>query len=210
MSIPQRVKPECPPDAHKVFREPENKVNAQLAVFINDKDVDNCQLEDLIYVLSLMSKSPLLICSNELYQKILDNKTDEFKPNLLIVDNNKAYIKYLDNSQSSLLDFYDFSDFSADFSKFLITIEQKAFIGINMLSMFILRSIFTVYPWDKLLANDFIKQYINACKLLNEQNILLLNDIRYGKRDYMDAKDTDAYAFLKLERKLFLQYPTED
>ena len=76
--------------------------------------------------------------------------------------------------------------------------------------MLILRSISTVYPWDKLLAGDFIRQYIKASDAISDEDRDLLRQIRYGKYDPMNAKDTKAYQFLRLERKLFLQYPSED
>ena len=78
--------------------------------------------------------------------------------------------------------------------------------------MFILRSISTVYPWDELLANQFLGQYTAALKDLTESDIKLLTDVRYGRFDALKVEEESktAYKFLRLERKLFLQYPTED
>lgn len=82
----------------------------------------------------------------------------------------------------------------------------------DMLSMFTLRSISTVYPWDELLANQFLGQYLEASKALTDDDIALLTDVRYGRFDALsvEEKSATAYKFLRLERKLFLQYPTED
>lgn len=81
-----------------------------------------------------------------------------------------------------------------------------------MLSMFTLRSISTVFPWDRLLANQFLGQYLDASAQLTEADIKLLTDVRYGRFDALKVEEESktAYKFLRLERKLFLQYPTED
>lgn len=78
--------------------------------------------------------------------------------------------------------------------------------------MFTLRSVSTVYPWDKLLANQFLGQYTEAVSQLSEDDVKLLTDVRYGRFDALEVenKSKTAYKFLRLERKLFLQYPTED
>ena len=80
------------------------------------------------------------------------------------------------------------------------------------MSMFTLRSISTVFPWDELLANQFLGQYIKARAELTDSDIKLLEDVRYGRFDALKVEEESktAYQFLRLERKLFLQYPTED
>lgn len=49
-------------------------------------------------------------------------------------------------------------------------------------------------------------------KTLTDDDIALLTDVRYGRFDALNVeeKSATAYKFLRLERKLFLQYPTED
>ena len=57
-----------------------------------------------------------------------------------------------------------------------------------------------------------MRQYERARGLLSAADLDLLQDIRYGRKDGYSIKETDpnAYQYLRLERKLFLQYPTED
>ena len=38
MSQIERMHPDCPPDAHKVMRPPENPLNAQLCVFVTKEE----------------------------------------------------------------------------------------------------------------------------------------------------------------------------
>ena len=60
------------------------------------------------------------------------------------------------------------------------------------------------------LASDFIRQYLGACEILDDKEIQDLFDVRYGRQEGSALKDAKAFHFLKLERKLFLQYPTND
>ena len=110
------------------------------------------------------------------------------------------------------MDFYDLSAKGSDCSGFLDLLSKKCLICLNTLSMFTLRSVSTVYPWDKLLANQFLGQYTEAVSQLSEDDVKLLTDVRYGRFDALEVenKSKTAYKFLRLERKLFLQYPTED
>ena len=109
-------------------------------------------------------------------------------------------------------DIYDFAGNSDNYKEFLDLLEKKCLISLDLLSMFTLRSISTVYPWDKLLANQFLGQYLDASKTLTESDLKLLCDVRYGRFDALKVEEESktAYKFLRLERKLFLQYPTED
>ena len=202
MSMPERYHPECPPDAHKVIRPPVTEVLATLCVRVPDTEEAN-GMDNVTDILSLMSKEPIIICSDKM--KDLINKSAaqaEIKPIFVnIHDNNKASLVYQDGAVSSVLDFYDFAGNSDNYKEFL-----------DLLSMFTLRSISTVYPWDKLLANQFLGQYLDASKTLTESDLKLLCDVRYGRFDALKVEEESktAYKFLRLERKLFLQYPTED
>ena len=202
MSMPERYHPECPPDAHKVIRPPVTEVLATLCVRVPDTEEAN-GMDNVTDILSLMSKEPIIICSEKM--KDLINKSAaqaEIKPIFVnIHDNNKASLVYQDGAVSSVLDFYDFAGNSDNYKEFL-----------DLLSMFTLRSISTVYPWDKLLANQFLGQYLDASKTLTESDLKLLCDVRYGRFDALKVEEESktAYKFLRLERKLFLQYPTED
>ncbi len=212
MSKVERLQSECPPDAHKVIRPPENKLNASLAVYVQDSELDNYNASDLCEVLSLMSEKPLIYCSDRVKQAIIDKAADaQIQPSFLVVHEDKtASITYTDGSQSSTQAFFDFSTEHADFTDFLDKLAIKCFIIVDSLSMLILRSISTVYPWDKLLAGDFVRQYIKAIANLSAEDKIKLLNIRYGKLAPSEIENTDAYSFLRLERKLFLQYPTDD
>ena len=213
MSMPERYHPECPPDAHKVIRPPVTEVLVTLCVRVPDTEEAN-GMDNVTDILSLMSKEPIIICSEKM--KDLINKSAaqaEIKPIFVnIHDNNKASLVYQDGAVSSVLDFYDFAGNSDNYKEFLDLLEKKCLISLDLLSMFTLRSISTVYPWDKLLANQFLGQYLDASKTLTESDLKLLCDVRYGRFDALKVEEESktAYKFLRLERKLFLQYPTED
>ena len=175
MSMPERYHPECPPDAHKVIRPPVTEVLATLCVRVPDTEEAN-GMDNVTDILSLMSKEPIIICSEKM--KDLINKSAaqaEIKPIFVnIHDNNKASLVYQDGAVSSVLDFYDFAGNSDNYKEFLDLLEKKCLISLDLLSMFTLRSISTVYPWDKLLANQFLGQYLDASKTLTESDLKLL------------------------------------
>ena len=192
MSMPERYHPECPPDAHKVIRPPVKEVFATLCVKVEDSEEKN-GMANVVEILSLMSKKPLILCSDKM-RKLICDYTNE------------------NGAIGPTTDFYDFAGNSLNYKDFLKTLEKKCIVSVDMLSMFTLRSISTVYPWDELLANQFLCQYLEASKTLTDDDIALLTDVRYGRFDALNVeeKSATAYKFLRLERKLFLQYPTED
>ncbi|MDO5352802.1 MAG: hypothetical protein Q4E81_08250 [Succinatimonas sp.] len=213
MPMPERYHPECPPNAHKVIRPPENEVFAILAVKVPDSEEQN-GMENVCDMLSLMSKKPIVLCSEKMEQLIKENaKNSEIEPSF--IRNNaedKAYISYIDGAQGEVLPFYDWAFDPQSFKDFLPRLQEKCLLCVDMPSMFILRSISTVYPWDKLLAQQFLGQYLQACETLTAEDKKLLEDVRYGRFDALKVEDESktAYKFLRLERKLFLSYPTED
>ncbi len=213
MPMPERYHPECPPNAHKVIRPPENEVFAILAVKVPDSEEQN-GMENVCDMLSLMSKKPIVLCSEKMEQLIKENaKNSEIEPSF--IRNNaedKAYISYIDGAQGEVLPFYDWAFAPQSFKDFLPRLQEKCLLCVDMPSMFILRSISTVYPWDKLLAQQFLGQYLQACETLTAEDKKLLEDVRYGRFDALKVEDESktAYKFLRLERKLFLSYPTED
>ncbi len=213
MPMPERYHPECPPDAHKVIRPPENEVFATLAVFVPDTEEKN-GMDNVCDMLALMSKKPVVYCSEKIKNLILENaKEAEIEPSFITVtEDNKAYISYTDGSQGSVTSWYNWSFNANAFADFLPKLQEKCLICLDMPSMFILRSISTVYPWDKLLAQQFLNQYLDASALLGDEERHLLEDVRYGRFDALKVEETNlkAYKFLRLERKLFLSYPTED
>ena len=213
MSMPERYQPECPPDAHKVIRPPVKEVFATLCVKVEDSEEKN-GMANVVEILSLMSKKPLILCSDKMRKLICDyTKDSEVKPEFLRVhEDGKASISYENGAIGPTTDFYDFAGNSLNYKDFLKTLEKKCIVSVDMLSMFTLRSISTVYPWDELLANQFLGQYLEASKTLTDDDIALLTDVRYGRFDALNVeeKSATAYKFLRLERKLFLQYPTED
>lgn len=211
----ERLKPECPPDAHKVIRPPENKLYALLAVYIkDDSEIKNFSLEDFCQVLALMGPKPLIYCDKNVKEQIISKaKEAEIEPTFLVVhDDGMASYEDMEGAISQTYPFYDFAKDYKNFSSFLDKLSEKCIISVDMLSMLILRSISTVYPWDKLLAGDFVRQYLKAYGDLTQDDVKTLLDIRYGRVEALDTKESCpiAYQFLKLERKLFLQYPTDD
>ncbi len=212
MSQITRLTPDCPPDAHKVMREPENRLEALLAVRVEDAELQRYGAADLCEVLALMSSTPNIICSDACQEAIKPHAAAaEIKPNFIKIYGNEACILYADGAQSSMLPFLDFADNFNKYSDFLAHLSDKCLISVDTLSMLVLRSISTVFPWDKLLAGDFVRQYLRASEKLSTDDRLLLTDIRYGRAS-SEIKQTKpaAYQFLRLERKLFLQYPSDD
>ncbi len=212
MSQITRLTPDCPPDAHKVMREPENKLNALLAVKVEDSELERYGATDLCEVLALMSSAPNIICSDKCQAAIQEQAAAaEIKPNFVKIIASEGCLIYPDGAQSSMLKFYDFAGDYQNFKDFLTYLNEQCLISVDTLSMLVLRSISTVYPWDKLLAGDFVRQYLKAMAALTAEDRLLLTDIRYGRASSeIKQSKPEAYQFLRLERKLFLQYPSED
>ncbi len=219
----ERLESECPPDAHKVIRPPENEVNATIVVKVEESEEQKYGIEDLCSVLALMSDKPLLYCNESLKAKIEGQKAaEEIEPRYLQIcadtqgDSNpaqgEAFIRYSDDSQGPAQPYIDLTQNPEECKNFLELLQKKQFLIIDTTAMLILRSISTVFPWDRLLAGDFMRQYERARDLLSAADLDLLQDIRYGRKDGYSIKETDpnAYQYLRLERKLFLQYPTED
>lgn len=210
MSMPPRFEPSCPPDAHKVMRDPENKVVAELCVAISDHEL-SYGVANICDLLSAFSKKPLLYCSDKVREEILKVAANcEITPRFLNINGDKAVI--MPGEAGVDYDVCDLTDNAQASSKFLDALIKKCVIIINMPSMYILRSISTVFEWDLLLAKQFLTQYDKASAQLTDSDKELLQKVRYGKEDALKVKELSesAYPFLRLERKLFLQYPTED
>lgn len=213
MAHVERMQTECPPDAHKVIRPPENEVKATICVKLNDSEAQKFGAEDFCNALSLMSAKPLICCSEELRKTIGEHKAAaEIEPQYLVIDGDKAYVTSDDGSQGPTRDFIDMTADSSLYSDFLNQLKKDQFILVDSYSMLIWRSISTVYPWDGLLAGDYVRQYLKAAELVNDEDLDLFLQVRYGRIDGFSLKGThaNAYRFLQLERKLFLQYPDED
>lgn len=214
MAHEERMQTECPPDAHKVIRPPENEVKATIVVKLNEAELEKYGIADLCSVIALMSAKPLVMCSDDLRAKIEEQKKiEEIEPCYLVLDDEStAHISYADGSVGPSQAYVDLEATPAEVANFFEHLGKKQFVIIDSLSMLILRSISTVYPWDKLLAGDFLRQYLSARGAITADDEALLIDIRYGRVDGFSIKETHkaAYQYLRLERKLFLQYPTED
>lgn len=212
MSKIERLDPTCPPDAHKVMRPPENEVKATLAVRIGNQELHTFGPADVTEVLSLFGGKPLIAGSEELITEVLAHaKEAEIEPSFLKTETDgTAYPVYADGAVGPKKPLYDLAQKPEDYAHFLNYLAEDCYIMLDSLSMLIMRSISTVYPWDRLLASDFIRQYQGAVSLLDDNLRELLYKVRYGREDASAVKDTPAQLFLKLERKLFLQYPTED
>lgn len=211
MAKQERLEAQCPPDAHKVIRPPENKVNASLVVKVADFELEKYGDRDVAEVLSLFSPKPQILCSKKVEKAIVEKAQDaEIKPSFLELKDEQGFLHYLDGSVSSVKKVVDFSNDFKSYQNFLDTLSEDCYLVVDSLSMLIMRSISTVYPWDKLLASDFIRQYLGACEILDDKEIQDLFDVRYGRQEGSALKDAKAFHFLKLERKLFLQYPTDD
>ncbi|MDD6318439.1 MAG: hypothetical protein PUA61_06290 [Succinatimonas hippei] len=211
MPMPPRFQPSCPPDAHKVMRDPENKVAAALCVRVEDKELENGPRE-ICELLGAFSKNPIISCSDNARLKIEGNAAgEEIMPAFLkILEGGGAVISQTGHPDHGVK-VCDLTDESKA-RLFLDELLKDQVVVIPMASMYILRSISTVYAWDKLLAQQFLRQYEDALNKLTAPDRTLLEDVRYGRVDALKVKELSAtaYPFLKLERKLFLQYPSED
>lgn len=211
MAKQERLEAQCPPDAHKVMRPPENEVKASLVVRVSDAELESFGARDVAEVLSLFSSKPQILGSAAVEGAVLSEAAAaEIAPSFLKAAEDKGYLAYPDGSVSSTKKVIDLSLDTKAYEQFLAALKEDAYVVVDSLSMLIMRSISTVYPWDALLASDFIRQYLGAQSLLGSKEREQLFAVRYGRLDGASLKDTQAFPFLKLERKLFLQYPTED
>lgn len=214
MAHTERMQTECPPDAHKVIRPPETEVKATICVKLDSEEAKLYGITDFCEVLALMGAKPLVYTEDaDLKSKIIAQKdASEIEPAFLKKDGDVAYLTYADGAQGQALPFVDYTEQPQQVEHFFEDLQKKQFIIIDSASMLILRSISTVFPWDGLLAGDFLRQYLKALADVGETEHKLLTEVRYGRKDGYPLKTENpkAYAFLRLERKMFLQYPTED
>jgi hypothetical protein len=211
MPMPPRFKPSCPPDAHKVIRDPENKVSALLCVKVEDRELENGSRE-VCELLGAFSRTPIVSCSDDARLKIEGSAAgEEILPSFLkILEGGGAVISQTGKPDRGVK-VCDLTD-GADAPRFLEELSKEQVVVIPMASMYILRSISTVYAWDRLLARQFLRQYEDALNKLTAPDRALLEDVRFGRTDPLKVKELSptAYPFLRLERKLFLQYPSEE
>lgn len=213
MAHQERMQTECPPDAHKVIRPPENEVKATICVKLNESEAQKFGADDFCNALSLMSSKPLIMCSDELRKTILEHKAaGEIEPQFLVIEGDQAYITYEDGAKSHARAYTDMTADTSKYADFLNQLKVDQFIIVDSYSMLIWRSISTVFPWDGLLASDYVRQYLKASEAVNEEDLDLFLQVRYGRIDGFSLKKTheNAYRFLQLERKLYLQYPDEE
>ncbi|MGN0908861.1 MAG: hypothetical protein ACI4NA_04510 [Succinivibrio sp.] len=211
MPMPPRFQPSCPPDAHKVIRDPENKVAAQLCVRIEDPEFKNGARE-ICELLGAFAKNPIISCSDKARLEIEGNAAGEgITPSFLKTLEGGGAAVCATGKADRGVKACDLTD-GKDASRFLDELLKDQVVVIPMASMYILRSISTVYAWDKLLAQQFLRQYEDALAQLTAPDRTLLEDVRFGRIDPLKVKELSptAYPFLRLERKLFLQYPSED
>ncbi|MBQ9275225.1 MAG: hypothetical protein IJ228_10455 [Succinivibrio sp.] len=209
MPMPDHLQPECPPDAHKVMRPPEHEIKAQLVVVLTPSALRG-GITHLASLLMAMSKTPYLLCPEQIKTQLEQECAgSECKP-VFLIRQSPAQAALPDGTLAREL-----VDLSADPQKsqdFLSLLEKEIYLGCDLRSMYILRSISTVYAWDALLAQHFLAQYHQAVKDLVAGDDDLLDEVRQGKLDTptLKEKSQSAYALVRLERKLFLQYPTAE
>ena len=214
----ERMQTECPPDAHKVIRPPENEVNALLCVKLDTKQCEHYGNEDFCSMLSLMSKHPMVLCDAALKEILIAGAAAaEIEPSFLQLDadGKSGNLSYMSGAVGETLPVVDLTCDDAELSRsvgFLDLLSTKQIIVVDAEAMLILRSISTVYPWDKLLAGDYLRQYLKARKEVTAEDLGHFNDVRFGRVDGFSLKGEYpvAYRYLQLERKLFLQYPDDE
>lgn len=210
-----RMQTECPPDAHKVIRPPEKVCKAILCVKLNEAEAQEYGATDFCSAISLMGAKPFLVCSDEIRQLIKEHKAQaQIDPAYLQVsaDGTEAYVSYDDGAQGQSLPVVDLTQENANVGAFLDLLTQKQYIIIDSYSMLILRSISTVFPWDPLLAQHYLTQYLQARDNVTAEELELFIKVRYGCMEGFSLKslNKNAYNFLQIEKKLYLQYATED
>lgn len=210
-----RMQTECPPDAHKVIRPPEKVCKAILCVRLNEDEVKEYGATDFCSAISLMGAKPCLVCSDELRQTIKAHKAEAaIDPAYLQVnaEGTEAHVSYDDGAQGQTLPVVDLTKDSSKLASFLDLLTEKQFIIIDAYSMLILRSISTVFPWDPLLAQHYMTQYLQARDKVGPEELDLFMKVRYGRIERFSLKslNKNAYNFLQIESKLYLQYATDD
>ena len=135
MAKQERLEAQCPPDAHKVIRPPENKVNASLVVKVADFELEKYGDRDVAEVLSLFSPKPQILCSKKVEKAIVENAQDaEIKPSFLELKDEQGFLHYLDGSVSSVKKVVDFSNDFKSYQNFLDTLVNYE-IYLNCLSL---------------------------------------------------------------------------
>lgn len=210
-----RMQTECPPDAHKVIRPPEKVVKAILCVKLNESDIKEYGAPDFCSAIALMGAKPFLVCSDELRNTIKAHKeAAQIDPCYLQVnaDGTEAHVSYDDGAQGQTLPVVDLTKEDGKLEQFLDLLGTKQYLIIDAYSMLILRSISTVFPWDPLLAQHYFSQFLEARSQVNQDDLDLFMKVRYGRIERFSLKGTNAnaYKFLQIESKLFLQYATDD
>ncbi len=213
MPMPERMHPECPPDAHKVIRPPENELHAKVCISVEDSELEN-GAGALCDTLSMFAKEPCVLCSEKVRAAIMEKAAEfEIKPCFLVKkDDGTASVSYPDGAvgPSKKLIALPFAD--PGYKDLMTVFDTECYLAVDTLSMYFVRSLSTVYVWDKLLCQTFLSQYQKWAPAVSEEDKVLLYDVRYGRKEPLtqESPEKNAYQFQRLERKLFLQYPTED
>lgn len=208
MPMPPRLQPVCPPSAHKVIRPPETRILARLCIAVSDAELSRGAGE-ICLLLKAFADRPLVLGSAAVRQA-LDAAAAAAEVKLVYVRDlggGRACAE-AEGAEARECVFYDDAA-SGNYQDFFSQLKEDCIISLDMLSMYILRSVSTVYAWDGLLARQFLGQYFKARNNLVPGDQELLQDVRYGHAEALKLKEksSTAYAFSRLERKLFLQYP---
>ena len=244
MAMPEHLKPTCPPDAHKVIREPENRVQALLGVSLSDEEITREGAAAVLESLKSFGPRPPLWCTDDAWDRLSAIKTAACTPGRVLTsqensdaarnaapnpdhDGTPAVVRFDEGSAGKAdaggesqkpdgaalsrgLITFEFAD--PRYADFLELLARPQLLCVDTTSMFIMRSLSTIYPWDRELAAHFLRQYLKLAPQVSQSDRALLSDFRYGRLDPYENRErsTTAYDFLKLERKLFLQYPSAD
>ena len=194
MSQIERMHPDCPPDAHKVMRPPENPLNAQLCVFVTKEEVETCGIDDVLEVLALMNQKPLLLCEDDsVRQQIKDHCAKaELTPAFIRVNGDgTCTIEYLDGAVSSSLPFYAYADDYHNFEHFLDKLSEKfAFVLAN-----ILHNVLAQIMGDlKNIMNDNAILVLSG--ILNEKKSVVLDAVKKYNLQLLEETHQDQWTAL--------------
>lgn len=85
--------------------------------------------------------------------------------------------------------------------------NELSLIPLPVTDMLILKSITTVQPYDLPLARHYLRQYTDAKKALSPEDFALIREIKEkGLPTSSESYNNEVRSFLKIEKKLYLQY----
>ncbi|MGN1392973.1 MAG: hypothetical protein ACI4V7_02815 [Succinivibrionaceae bacterium] len=205
---------------------PQRKIivlKAKLAMILDERTIKNVNFAGILELGSLLAKNTYFFSSNPNYSKVFCNEMKNFpenRANLLCAINNGAtefavFSCFKGKTTISQMNYALNKDVLNSFNNVELLdsfcdFEQEntlSFIPVPLNCMLIMKSISGILPYDFLLAKHYLGQYTKARKALSENDLDLISRIKEEGLSTLDDSYNDVVKnYLRIERKLFLQY----